>query len=271
MLRIAFQIPGEEREEVLDGILPLLPGGIIERAVGDGLVELSSVGAALPPRERLEAAAGRALESFSEEEVPADWRARRRRFGGGAVAIGGRLVLRSPWDPPAPADLLEVVIERGGSGFGSGSHPTTQMCLALLLELDPAGGATDLGCGVGTLAVAAAKLGWQPVTAIDRAGPAVEEARVNAERNGVEIECVHADLEQEPFPVRELLLANAPPPVQDRIAEALTATVRYVIVSGIVETELDAVRRAYAQAGFAPVRGLAADTWIAVLMEPAGA
>jgi ribosomal protein L11 methyltransferase len=145
------------------------------------------------------------------------------------------------------------------------------MCLALLLELDPAGGATDLGCGVGTLAVAAAKLGWQPVTAIDRAGPAVEEARVNAERNGVEIECIHADLEQEPFPVRELLLANAPPPVQDRIAEALTATVRHVIVSGIVETELDAVRQAYAQAGFAPVRGLAADTWIAVLMEPAGA
>jgi ribosomal protein L11 methyltransferase len=265
MLRIAFEIPATEREEVLDGVLPLLPGGIVERELGAGVVELSSVGAALPDRERLEAAAGRTLGGFTAERVPADWRERRRRFGGGAVAIGGRLVVRSPWDPPAPAGLVDVVVERGGSGFGSGSHPTTQMCLSLLLDLEPVGGACDLGCGVGTLAIAAAKLGWRPVTGLDREQPAVEQARANAERNGVEADFHHADVGEAPLPVRELVLANAPPPVHERLAAVATPAVRHVIVSGIVEGELAAVRAAYARVGLAPVRGLAEDTWVAAL------
>ena len=271
MQRIAFRIPADTREDVLDGVLPLLPGGIVERPAGEDVVEISSVGAALPDRERLEAAAGRPLDEFEAEDVPADWRARRRRFGGGAVLIADRLLVRSPWDPPAPEEVLEVVIDRGGSGFGSGSHPTTQMSLALLLELEPAGGgATDLGCGVGTLAIAAAKLGWSPVSGLDREGPAVEEARTNAQRNGVEAEFEHADVEQAALPIRELLLANAPPPVQRRLAAEITPAVRHVIVSGIVEGELEDVRIAYAAAGFKPVKGLAADSWVAVLLERDG-
>ena len=270
MQRIAFRIPADTREDVLDGVLPLLPGGIVERPVDDATVEISSVGAALPGREQLERAAGRKLDEFDTQDVPADWRARRRRFGGGAVLIADRLVVRSPYDPPAPPEVLEVVIDRGGSGFGSGSHPTTQMSLGLLLELEPdGGGATDLGCGVGTLAIAAAKLGWSPVSGLDREPAAVEEARANAERNGVAAEFAHADVEQAELPIRELLLANAPPPVQRRIAAELTPSVRHVIVSGILEGELDEVRAGYAAAGFAPVKGMAADTWIAVLMEPA--
>jgi ribosomal protein L11 methyltransferase len=269
MQRIAFRIPADTREDVLDGVLPLLPGGIVERPVAEDTVEISSVGALLPDRERLEAAAGRALEDFAAEDVPADWRQRRRRFGGGAVLIADRLLVRSPYDPPAPPGVLEVVIDRGGSGFGSGSHPTTQMSLGLLLDLEPdGGGATDLGCGVGTLGIAAAKLGWSPVSGLDRDEEAIGEARANAERNGVDADFAHADVEQAELPIRELLLANAPPPVQRRIAAELTPAVRHVIVSGIVEGELDEVRAAYAQAGFAPVKGMAADTWIAVLMEP---
>src|SRR5215210_4317441 len=127
MRRIAFRIPAEAREDVLDGLLPLLPGGIVERPVADGTVEISSFGAALPDERALRAAAGRELDELTCEEVPADWHARRARFGGGAVLISDRLVVRSPWDPPAPDGILEVVIDRGGSGFGSGSHPTTQM------------------------------------------------------------------------------------------------------------------------------------------------
>jgi ribosomal protein L11 methyltransferase len=185
LLRLAFRIPADAREDVLDAVLPLLPGGIVERPGAEGVVEIASVGAALPGRERLEAAAGRELAGFETQRVPADWRERRRRFGGGAVLIAERLLVRSPWDPPAPDGVLEVVIDRGGSGFGSGSHPTTQMCLGLLLDLEPAGGAADIGCGVGTLATAAAKLGWSPVCGLDREAPAVEEARANAERNAV--------------------------------------------------------------------------------------
>jgi len=170
--------------------------------------------------------------------------------------------VRSPHDPPAPDGLMEVVIE--GGGFGSGSHPTTQMCLGLLLELEPSGGAIDYGCGAGTLAIAAAKLGWAPVSGVDRDGPAVEEARANAQRNGVEAAFAHADIAAEEPEVRELLLANAPPPVHHRLVGAITPQVRHVIVSGIVEGELEEVRAAYAAVGLHPQKGMAADAWIAM-------
>jgi ribosomal protein L11 methyltransferase len=267
MRRIAFRIPAEAREDVLDGVLPLLLGGIVERPVAEGVVEISSVGAVLPDAALLTSAAGQALDDFVAEEVPADWRARRARFGGGAVLISDRLVVRSPHDPAAPEGILEVVVERGAGGFGSGSHPTTQMCLGLLLDLEPSGGATDVGCGVGTLAIAAAKLGWSPVSGLDREAPAIEEARKNAERNGIAAEFEHADVEEGAVPMRELLLANAPPPVHRKLAATLTPQVRQVIVSGIVEGELETVREAYDAAGFAPAKGMAADSWIAVLLE----
>jgi ribosomal protein L11 methyltransferase len=264
MQRIAFRIPADAREDVLDGILPLLPGGIVERPIDDDVVEISSVGAALPDDDRLRASTPIPLEDVQREEVPADWRERRARFGGGSVLISDRLVVRSPWDPPAPEGMLEVVVERGGSGFGSGSHPTTQMCLGLLLDIEPQGGATDFGCGVGTLAIAAAKLGWAPVSGLEREGPAVEVAVENALRNGVDAEFAVADIATAELPIRELLMANAPPPVHERVSAAVTPDVRYVIVSGIVEGEMEAVRAMYEAVGLHPQQGMAADTWIAM-------
>jgi ribosomal protein L11 methyltransferase len=265
--RVSFRIPEDTREDVLDGVLPLLPSGIVERPVGEGVSELSSFGAALPGADVLREASPVPLEELAYEDVPADWRERRRRFGGGAVLISDRLVVRSPDDPPAPEAVMEIVIERGGSGFGSGSHPTTQMCLGLLLDLEPDGGAADFGCGVGTLAIAAAKLGWSPVSGLDREGPAIEEARANAERNGVTADFAHADVGTAELPIRELLLANAPPPVQRRLAAAVTPQVRHVIVSGFVEGEMDEVRTVYADVGLHAVKGMAADTWVAMLLE----
>ena len=264
MQRVSFRIPEDKREDVLDGVLPLLPSGIVERPVEEGVSELSSFGAALPDADVLREASPVPLEELAYEDVPADWRERRSRFGGGAVLVSGRLVVRTPYDPPAPEGVMEVVIE--GGGFGSGSHPTTQMCLGLLLELEPAGGAVDYGCGAGTLAIAAAKLGWGPVSGVDREGGAVEEARANAVRNGVEAEFAHADIATMEIDVRELLLANAPPPVHHRLAAAVTPQVRHVIVSGIIEGEMDEVRAAYAAAGLYAQQGMAADAWIAMRM-----
>ena len=104
------------------------------------------------------------------------------------------MCIRSPFDPPPAEGIVDVVVERRGSAFGSGSHPTTQMCVSLLLELAPDGGAADLGCGVGTLAIVAAKLGWAPVVGVDRVPVAIEVGRENVARNGVPVRLAVADL-----------------------------------------------------------------------------
>jgi ribosomal protein L11 methyltransferase len=266
--RLAFRVPEADKEAVLDALLPLLPAGVREQEEPGGWVEVSSCAGALPERAALEAAAGRALDDFAEEDVPADWRARRALFGGGGVLVRDRVLIRSPWDPPAPAGVADVVVERRGSAFGSGSHPTTQMCVALMLDLEPAGGAADLGCGVGTLAIAAAKLGWAPVVAVDRVPVAVEVARENVARNAVAVECAVADLAVDDVPLAALLLVNAPPPVHARVAAAVTPAVRHVIVSGIVAHEADAVLAGYGAAGYAPAAALGTeDEWLALRLS----
>jgi ribosomal protein L11 methyltransferase len=262
MRRLAFRVPAADKESVLDALLALLPAGVHERE-GDGWVELSSFAGALPSRAVLEAAAG-PLDGWSEEDVPADWRARRGRFGGGGALVRDRVLIRSPWDPAAGEGVVDVVVERRGSAFGSGSHPTTQMCVALMLDIEPGGDAADLGCGVGTLAIAAAKLGWAPVVAVDRVPVAVEVARENVARNGVDVACAVADLAVDDVPLAALLLVNAPPPVHERVAGALTGAVRHIVISGIVRGEAEAVLGAYSAAGCAVAEALGTeDEWIA--------
>jgi ribosomal protein L11 methyltransferase len=277
--RISFRLPADEKEELLDALMPMLPAGVREHALGDDEVELTTTAAEPPARELLEAAAGRSLNCWDEQDVPADWRERRARFGGGGFLVAGRMLVRSPWDPvPAPG-VLDVQLERGGGGFGSGSHPTTRMCLELLLDLEPAGGAADLGCGLGTLAIAAALLGWSPVAAVDRMDGAVAAARANGARNGVDVDWRVGDLGSGEIPLAALVLVNAPPPVHARVAAALRAAadraggglVRHVIVSGVVPAELDAVERGYAAAGWTVAAGREDGGWAAALLEPSGA
>jgi ribosomal protein L11 methyltransferase len=271
--RISFRLPSDEKEEILDALMPLLPAGVREEPADDGHVLLTSTGATPPARAVLEAAAGVSLSGWSEEEVPADWRERRARFGGAAFEVAGRVLVRSPWDPPPAPGVLDLVMERGGGGFGSGSHATTRMCLELLLDVPPSGSAADLGCGLGTLAIAAARLGWAPVVAVDRMDGAVAAARVNGGRNGVEVDWRVRDLEREPVPLAAMVLVNAPPPVQARVAAALSAggDVRHVIVSGVVPEELERVTREYAAAGWAVAEQRLEDGWAAARLEPAGA
>jgi ribosomal protein L11 methyltransferase len=103
---------------------------------------------------------------------------------------------------------------------------------------------------------------------VDRVPVAVEVARENAERNGVELACAVADLALDDIPLAPLLLVNAPPPVHERVAAVLTAEVRHVIVSGIVAHEVEGVLAAYREASFEPAQALATeDEWIALRLS----
>jgi ribosomal protein L11 methyltransferase len=176
------------------------------------------------------------------------------------------VIVRPEGAPPAGEGLLDVVIEGAGGAFGGGRHPTTAMCLELLIALEPGGSFADLGCGTGVLAIAAAKLGWHPVLALDHEEAAVESARANARRNAVEVEVLLADLLAIPPPPASALAANVPPKVHERLAGRLPAEVRTVIASGVVDEGLSEAVAAYGRAGLSLAGRMERRSWTAALL-----
>jgi ribosomal protein L11 methyltransferase len=246
-------------EDVLDALMPLLPQGVYQRELDGDRAEVAFYGDSLGGAD-LDALAGDALLAREEEDVVG------RPRVGRAWEVGGRLRVRSPTDAPVADGLEEIVIEPGDGAFGTGAHPTTRMSLELLLELEPRGGFADLGCGAGVLAIAAARLGWAPVLAVDHEPQSVAAARRNAHANGAAVEVVEADLARIPPPPAPTLAANVPPAIHDAIAAGLPSAVRHLIASGFIASERDAVEAGYAAAGLA-VAARRGDGWQALLLE----
>ena len=118
------------------------------------------------------------------EDVPeTDWvRATQAQFD--PIPIGGPLWIVPTWHTPPEADAINLVLDPG-LAFGTGSHPTTRMCLQWLVRERPTGSVLDYGCGSGILAIAAAKLGASEVVGVDIDPQAVRSAHDNAEANAV--------------------------------------------------------------------------------------
>lgn len=140
-----------------------------------------------------------------------DW-ARRTQADLPAIRVG-RVVVAPPWDRPdagAAGDALVVEIEPS-RGFGTGHHQSTRLCL-VLLQSRPLESRTvlDVGTGSGVLAIVAAKLGAAFVSAIDVDPEAIENARENIARNGVDqiVEAHVGDLTQPGIPAADLVTAN---------------------------------------------------------------
>jgi len=113
-----------------------------------------------------------------------DWVARsREQFG--PIRVSATLWIVPTWRSPPEPDAINLVLDPG-LAFGTGSHPTTRLCLQWL-ERSIAGGETvlDYGCGSGILAIAALKLGARRAVGVDIDPDAVATARANARRNGV--------------------------------------------------------------------------------------
>ena len=144
----------------------------------------------------------------------------------------GRLWVGPPWEEP-DAGALAVVIDPGGA-FGTGAHPTTRLCLELLLELKPTS-FVDLGCGSGVLAITAAKLGFEPVYALDAEEAAVSAAQGNAAANEVVLQALRADVLEDPLPDAAVAAVNVTRALVEGVSGRLGG--KTLVSSGYVSSE----------------------------------
>lgn len=182
------------------------------------------------------------------EDVREGWEDEWRAFHHGVTV--GRLWVGPPWEA-APADAVPVVIDPGRA-FGTGAHPTTRLCLELLQEVAPTS-LVDVGCGSGVLSIAAAKLGFAPVAALDLDEVALEVTAANAAANCVEVELVTAP------PAAELAVMNIALDVVEGILPVLP--VPRAITSGYLERDTPRA------AGWVSVERRVRDGWAADLLE----
>ncbi|MEA2394923.1 MAG: ribosomal protein methyltransferase [Solirubrobacteraceae bacterium] len=270
MIRLAVRVRREQAELVLAELLELAPSGVEEREDGE-VVEYAIYGAPgeLPALPDLYAAAGGALVEVSTSEVADDWHERWREFHQ-PVEIGGRVLVRPPWSPAPRAGVLDVVVDPA-QAFGTGAHPTTRLCLELLLELDPPGGAlAEVGGGSGVLAIAAARLGFDPVVALDHDPEAVRATTENAAANGVTVRALRHDLLRDgPAPGAPTVLANLLRPLLLRVAADGFAgeAPRTLIASGLLAHEGDEIADAFARHGLREAARRHGGEWVALALR----
>jgi ribosomal protein L11 methyltransferase len=230
---------------VLAELLELAPAGV-EQVDGDGWVEYALYGAPgeLPAFPDGEAEVGGARVRVRGEPVADDWAERWKAFHE-PVLVAERVFIRPPWVQRRDS-VLDLVIDPG-QAFGTGAHPTTRLSLELLLSLPAEGSLADLGCGSGVLAIAAALLGFGPVTAVDNELAALDATRANASVNGVQLDRIErVNLRDESPPEADTIVANLVRPLLLDVARRISARPRALIVSGLLDTEADEVAAAFA-------------------------
>jgi len=243
--RVAFRSRPDGAEIARARLLELVPGGFEEREV-DGMVELAAYVAP-----ELVTTLTKTFPGATVRPVAEGWEDGWRAFHRPVVA--GGLWLGPPWE--ASPDRAHRVVIDPGRAFGTGSHPTTRLCVELLAGTSERGSLLDLGCGSGVLAIAAARLGFAPVVAVDADPVAVETTRANAAANGVSVGTAVVDALAEPLPRADLVVAN----VLLRPVEAILARLDTgeAITSGYLAGERPA------HPGWAHVETLELDGWAA--------
>ena len=162
------------------------------------------------------------------------------------MRFGDRLWICPSWHTPPDKDAINIMLDPG-LAFGTGTHPTTALCLNWLDSADVKGKTViDYGCGSGILAIAAALLGAKKVIGVDTDPQALEATQANAKRNGVTIDTyLPDDCPDEPC---DLLLANIlAGPLQSLVERLnlLTKSGAPIVLSGILDIQAEEVSQCY--------------------------
>lgn len=192
--------------------------------------------------------------------------------------VSPRIWIKPSWEAcPAPPGDIVVEIDPGMS-FGTGQHGTTRGCLEMIDQLTgthPGATFADLGCGSGILSIAAAKLGYTRLIALDNDPLAVRIARENAELNGVadQIRFMTGDVAEAGLEgacdlivaniLASVLIANAPV-----IATFLAPTSQSrLILSGILNPQTGDVQTAFETQGLSVVESIQRGEWTTICMK----
>lgn len=240
---------------------------------------------ALPARRQGLAAALARLAS----RLPLAWEIRQRKIADEdwaeswktffyPVQVGRRLVVKPTWRAYDPQPGQVVIEIDPGMAFGSGTHPTTRLCMALMEDYLKAGDdVLDVGTGSGILLLAAAKLGAGALTGVDIDAVAVEVAGANLARNNIAPERFRlrrGGIDQAPVQAYRIVVANILSEVivpMIPAAAGLLAPDGVLIASGIIAGNAPAVIDALAAAGLALVEARRQEDWVALAARRRGA
>lgn len=311
-LEVSLTVNGELAEAVADVLARFAPNGVMtEQAVNftndedEGTpVGPITVRAYLPADEMLDETRRRLEESLYYlgmiQHLPAPvfkpivdqnwmeaWKAHYQ-----PILIGKKLIIVPVWlDSPEP-ERIPIKIDPG-MAFGTGTHPTTQLCLELLetLTVNPQSTAQspqgvhrlqsviDVGCGSGILSVAALKLGAQVALAVDIDEAAIKNSRENADNNGIRSDAFLLGLGSVEeikagkfaFSQAPLVLANILAPILIRLFDAGMADLILpggaIILSGILDHQAASVIHAGEKYGLTLVDKRQSADWVALLMD----
>jgi len=182
------------------------------------------------------------------------------------MRFGQRVWVCPSWcEPPEPGDI-NIMLDPG-LAFGSGTHPTTALCLAWLDAQDLQGKTViDYGCGSGILAIAAALLGARQVIAVDNDPQAIIATANNRDTNGIAADRLTVHLPGETHAPADMVIANILSGPLAELTPVLTALTRpggNLVLSGVLSEQTDALIQSYS-AGFRMQPPVLQDEWVRI-------
>ncbi|MET1179857.1 50S ribosomal protein L11 methyltransferase [Peribacillus simplex] len=209
------------------------------------------------------------ISEVNEEEWATAWK---KYYN--PVKISERFTIVPTWEDYTPVSSDELIIELDpGMAFGTGTHPTTVMCIqALERTVQPGDLVVDVGTGSGVLSIAAALLDAKRIQSLDLDEVAVQSAKQNVELNKVQdkVSVSQGNLLDDVKEQADIVVANILAEVIMRFTDDVAKVVKpggYFIASGIIQTKKQDVKEAIIASGFTVEETILMEDWVAIIAK----